>query len=100
MNDILFAPASAADRVCLVLAAAGFPVARIGIALEAGARPITVAGYRVEHGRAGRGPRVTWDQRLSADAMEAKLEQLADALEAAGLRVAWEDRAPALEVLP
>lgn len=91
-------PALAAERVRQVLAAAGFPAARTGTAPDFGARPVATAGYVVTEGDADHGPRVEWDQRIGADAMEAKLEQLADVLEAAGLRVAWDQDVWALQV--
>lgn len=93
-------PAHDAERVRRVLADAGFPAARTGAAADYGARPIATAGYVVTEGDGVRGPCVTWSHRMAADDMEAQLERLADALEAAGLCVEWEENVWALRVAP
>lgn len=81
-------PALAAEQVRRVLAAAGFPAARTGAAADFGTRPVVTAGYVVtEGGAATAGPLVNWDQRLSDDALDAKLVELQAALTAAGFQV-------------
>ena len=89
---------AAAERVRVALAAAGFPAARIGHTPDFGRAPIAIAGYVVTEGTAGHGPRVQWDQRLTAEDMETKLEQIREALDAAGLHAEWVDKAWELEV--
>jgi hypothetical protein len=89
---ITSAPAAAADRVRQVLAAAGFPAARVGTSPDYGARPVVTAGYVVTEGDAQGPTRVEWEQRLTADQLEAKLDELEAALTAAGFEVQPEIR--------
>lgn len=91
-------PAEAAERVRAALAAAGFPAARIGRTTDYGRSVVAVAGYVVTEGTSGHGPRVQWDQRLTADEMAAKLEEIRDALDEAGLYAEWVEKAWELEV--
>lgn len=89
---------AAAERVRVALAAAGFPAARIGRTPDLSHPPIAIAGYIVTEGTTGHGPRVQWDQRLTAEDMEAKLEQIRETLNAAGLHAEWVEKAWELEV--
>lgn len=91
-------PLLAAERVRTALAAAGFPAARVGNASDYGAPALLIAGYVVVEGSGEAGPRVQWHQRLDADALEAKLEQLREALAAARLPAQWVENAWELEV--
>lgn len=91
-------PAAAAERVRAALAAAGFPAARIGRTADHGRAPIAIAGYVVTEGTGGHGPRVQWDQRLTADDMAARLEEVRETLDAAGLHAERVEKAWELEV--
>lgn len=91
-------PALDAEKVRRALAAAGYCAARVGFSSEFGTATLATSGYVVTEGDATHGPRVEWDQRLSDDEMEAKLEALSNALERAGMQVWWEEDVWALRV--
>lgn len=89
----------AAERVRHTLTALGCPAARIGRTTTGyGARIIAIAGYMVTAGTPGHGPRVQWDQNLTADELWAKLEEIRVALTGAGMRAEWIEGEWALEV--
>lgn len=90
----------AAERVRHTLTTRGYPAARTGrTATGYGARIIAIAGYMVTPGTPGHGPRVQWDQHLTADELWAKLEQIRVTLGDAGMRAQWVEGEWELEVL-
>jgi hypothetical protein len=92
-------PAVAAERVRAALAAAGFPAARVGRTQDQRGAMLVIAGYVVVEGTGTSGPRVQWHQRLDAEALERKFEQMLTALRAAGLDAEWVEQAWELEVI-
>lgn len=91
-------PAVPAERVRRALAAAGFPAARVGRTQDQRSATLVIAGYVVLEGSGASGPRVQWHQRLDADALEDKFEEMRTALRAEGFDAEWVEGAWELEV--
>lgn len=88
----------AAEHVRHTLATRGYPPARTARTADWGGRVINTAGYTVTPATQGRGARIGWDQQLTDDELWAKLEELRNVLNDAGMHADWVEGEWALEV--